>query len=209
MQKGLQKLVYLIRGKARTKNFQGHCWVLSYSNTEILKRDCIVSVLVEFSSGHLNKIPDPFIGLLLKSWTEESVFQHAPHLLLADQPVLVEVVDKEGILDVLVQLAPQHHAQPEHPLLAGHSAVDLLVEESEDAVHHQVLVHGENVHQEAAKIESAHSVVFSVQPAITNISLQGKSPQNGTKRVSVTSAKTFFFPLKVGQKLNQNHQSFM
>ena len=24
--------------------------------------------------------------------------------------------------------------------------------------------------------------------------LQGKSPQNGTERVSVTSAKTFFFP---------------
>ena len=30
--------------------------------------------------------------------------------------------------------------------------------------------------------------------------LMGKSPQNGTERVSVTSAKTFFFPLKIGQK---------
>ena len=110
--------------------------------------------------------------LLLGPGAEESVLEHAPHLLLADQPVLVEVVDEEGEGDELVQLAPQHHAQPEHPLLAGNSAVDLLVEESEDAVHHQVLVHGENVHQEAAKIKSAHSFVFSVQPAITNISLQ-------------------------------------
>ena len=107
------------------------------------------------------------IVLLLEPGAEESVFEHAPHLLLADQSVLVEVIDEEGEGNELIQLAPQHHAQPDHPLLAGHSAVDLLVEESEDAVHHQVLVHGENVHQEAAKIESAHSVVFSVQPAIT------------------------------------------
>ena len=30
--------------------------------------------------------------------------------------------------------------------------------------------------------------------------LLGKSPQNGTERVCVTSAKTFFLPLKIGQK---------
>ena len=33
-----------------------------------------------------------------------------------------------------------------------------------------------------------------------HVEVVGKSPQNGTERVSVTSAKTFFFPLKIGQK---------
>ena len=36
---------------------------------------------------------------------------------------------------------------------------------------------------------------------IISDAIQGKSPQNGTERVSVTSAKTFFFSLKDWEKM--------
>ena len=106
------------------------------------------------------------IVLLLEPGAEESILEHAPHLLLADQPVLVEVVDKEGILDVLVQLSPQHHAETDHPLLPGHRPIHIFVEEGEHPVHHEVLVHFKTFHEETSELKSAHSVICSMHPVV-------------------------------------------
>ena len=78
--------------------------------------------------------------------------------LLADKPIMVEIIDGEGIGGLLVSGSLQQDVQAHDPLLPGDRAVALRVEELEDPVHQDVVGHVEGVVEELAECVSVHCV---------------------------------------------------
>ena len=80
--------------------------------------------------------------------------------ILADKPIMVEVIDGEGVGGLLLSGSLQQDVQAHDPLLPGDRAIALCVEELEDPVHQDVVGHVEGVVEELAERVSVHCVHF-------------------------------------------------
>ena len=71
---------------------------------------------------------------------------------------MVEVVDREGVAELLLEAALQQHVEANHPLLAADQTAPPAVEELEHPVHEDVVRHVEGLVQEVLEGHPVHGV---------------------------------------------------
>ena len=167
---------HLSSWKTGTKGLE-HQRIVSHTDLKILKGHFAILVVVHLLHGHLDQVLDPLVRLLLHTGAEQRSLQQVQHLLpedpyiqrsqaskmslsriLADEPIMVEVIDGEGVGGLLVSGSLQQDVQAHDPLLPGDRAIALRVEELEDPVHQDVVGHVEGVVEKLAERVSVHCV---------------------------------------------------
>ena len=81
--------------------------------------------------------------------------------VLANEAIMVEVIDGEGVGGLLLRCSLQENVQPEDPFLPSDRPVALRVKELEDPVHEDVVRHVERIVEELSECVSVHRIQFN------------------------------------------------
>ena len=82
---------------------------------------------------------------------------------------MVEVIDGEGVAELLLEAALQQHVEAHHPLLPADQAAPPAVEELEHPVHEDVVRHVEGLVEEVLEGHPVHGVrLLGLLPIVRN-----------------------------------------